>query len=182
MLETIANFGAVLTGLGAGWIVWLGLQLARRQRTDAWLDNLNQLHGQFWEDSDLAEVREWVASDAAYAALRDSIEVRFLKPDEMSRDDYRRIELLDKFFNFLIRVRVVDSQLDADRDLWSELSFSFWLDAVTDRGRWHLLVYFERAFGNTRLGSIVGNPTDSAGTEAFSKVRQRLLPPPSSEK
>jgi hypothetical protein len=175
MLEMIANVGAVLTGLGAGWIVWLGHQLARRQRTDAWLANLNQLHGQFWEDSDLAEVREWLASDAAYSALRDSIEIRFLKPGEMSSADYRYIELLDKFFNFLIRVRVVDSELDADRDLWSELSFSFWLDAVTDRSRWHLFVYFEHSFANTRLGSLVALPTDPAGSEALSRVRERLL-------
>jgi hypothetical protein len=175
MVEVTADLGAVLTGLGAGWIVWLGHQLARRQRTDVWLTNLNQLHGQFWDDSDLAEVREWLVSDAAYATLRDSIEIRFLNPHEMSSADYHRIELLDKFFNFLIRVLVVDSQLGVDRDLWSELSFSFWLDALTVRSRWHLLVYFERSFASTRLNSYVAFPTDSTESDALSKVREHLL-------
>ena len=68
MLEMVADFGAVLTGLGAGWIVWLGHQLARRQRADAWLENLNQLHGQFWEDPDFAEVREWSAPEERAAS------------------------------------------------------------------------------------------------------------------
>jgi hypothetical protein len=176
MIEVTADLGAVLTGVGAGWIVWLGHKLSRRQRTDEWLSNLNQLHGQFWDDSDLAEVREWLASDAAYSALCDSIEIRFLNPREMSSADYRRIDLLDKFFNFLIRVLVVDSQLDADRDLWSELSFSFWLDTLTVRRRWHLLVYFEQAFVHTRLGSLVVFPTDSTEREALSKVKEHLLP------
>ena len=178
MIEVTADIGAILTGLGAGWIVWLGYQLARRQRTDTWLANLNELHGEFWENSDLAEVREWLASDAAYSALRDSIEARFLNPDEMSSSDYRRIELLDKFFNFLLRVLVVDSQLDADRDLWSELSFSFWLDALTIRSRWHLLVYFEQGYANTRLGSLVTFPTDFTASEELSTVKERLLPQP----
>jgi hypothetical protein len=177
MLEMIADYGAVLTGLGAGWIVWLGHQLAHRQRTDSWLENLNRLHREFWEDSDLAEVREWLASDALYAELRGSIEMRYLNPGEMSRADYRRIELLDKFFNILIRVRVVDSQLEAERDLWSELSFSFWLEAVRDHHRWHLLVYFERSFANTRLGPLLQNPTAPAELEELGAVRTLLTPP-----
>jgi hypothetical protein len=175
MLEVIADVGAVLTGLGAGWIVWLGHQLARRQRTDAWLQNLNQLHGEFWDDPDLAEVREWLASGPAYEALRQSIEVRFLRPEEMSPADYHRIELLDKFFNFLIRVRLVDSELGAELDLWSELSFSFWLKAITDRSRWHLLVYFEHTFANTRLGPLLTAPDEGPDAEAVRDTRRQLL-------
>ncbi len=178
MLDIVANFGAVLTGLGAGWIVWLGHQLARRQRADAWLENLNHLHGQFWEDPDFAEVREWLASDAAYVALRESIEVRFLRPAHLSRDDYRRIDLLDKFFNFLIRVRLVDSQLDADRDLWGEMSFSFWLEVIGKHDRWHLWVYCKHFFGETRIGRLLSTPEERAASEALLNIRNRLLPQP----
>ena len=179
MLEVIADFGAFLTGLGAGWIVWLGHQLARRQRADAWLENLNHLHGLFWEDPDFAEVREWLASDAAYPALCESIEVRFLQPAQMSHEDYRRIELLDKFINFLIRVRVVDSQLDANVDLWGELSFSFWLEILGELGRWHVWVYFQHAFGETRIGPLLTEPSERVATEALLGVKNRLVPPPS---
>ena len=120
-ISIIADFGAVITGLLAAWVVWLGHRLTNRQRADAWLDHLNTLHRLFWEDADFVEVREFIALDSQYELLSISLETRFLQPKQMSRDDYQKIELLDKFFNFLIRVRLVDSQLDAKRDLWEEL-------------------------------------------------------------
>ncbi|UCC25168.1 MAG: hypothetical protein JSU98_15805 [Gemmatimonadales bacterium] len=176
MLDIFANVGAVITGLGAAWIVWLGHQLARRQRADAWLENLNELHGLFWEDSDFVQVREWLISDSAYKDLQAALEVRFLRPEQMDRAEYRCIEVLDKFLNFLIRVRVVDSQLEEERDLWSELSFSFWMESVTTHRRWHLLVYIDHFFGGTQLGSLLSMPVTPETSAELAEVRARLLP------
>jgi hypothetical protein len=176
MLDIVANVGAVITGLGAAWIVWLGHQLAHRQRSDAWLENLNQLHGLFWEDADFALVREWLISDQSYESLHEALEVRFLHPEQMNRAEYRCIEVLDKFLNFLIRVRLVDAQLEADQDLWSELSFSFWMEAITLHSRWNLVVYVDRFFGGTQLKQLINLPTAVAARAALAETRSRLLP------
>ena len=175
MLNTIADIGTILTGLGAAWIVWLGYRLAHRQRADTWLENLNHLHSLFWEDADFKKVREWLASDNAYADLQRSIEARFLHPEDMSTSDYGRIELLDKFFNFLIRVRLVDSQLQSKRDLWEELLFRFWLDEMSERQRWHMLIYFQHFFRMTRLGGIIKSAEQDHGNSDYNEIRHRLL-------
>ena len=173
-ISIIADFGAAITSLLAAWVVWLGHRLTSRQRADAWLDNLNKLHLLFWEDADFIEVREYIALDSQYEALCSSIEIRFLHPKQLTREDYHKMELLDKFFNFLIRVRLVDSQLDAKRDLWEELIFEYWLDSITDRQRWHLFMYFESFFGNTSIGNLLKSPEDPKSLKELNELRVRL--------
>jgi hypothetical protein len=170
MLEIVANLATLVTGIGAAWVVWLGLRLKRQQRADSWLTQLNELHKQFWDDPDFATVRRWLASDKAYEELRAALDTRFTRPAELSAEAYQQIEILDKFVNFLIRVRLVDSNLNADHDLWTELSFHFWFDAIADRGRWHIVVYLQHFFPGRALPALPRHDQDPELEQVWARL------------
>jgi hypothetical protein len=175
IINIIADIGAVITGLAAVWVVWLGHRLTNRQRSDTWLENLNKLQGVFWDDPDFIQVREWIALESQYRELSATIETRFLRPKQLTREEYKRIELLDKFFNFMIRVRLVDSQLDVKRNLWEELKFEWWIDAIVKRQRWELFMYYEHFFGETIIGALLKQPEDPNHRKELTEVRTTLL-------
>lgn len=138
-----------LLGL-AGVLIAAGLvyKFSRQQARESWLRTYKELHEFFWSDPDFREIRAWLACTDAYAKIQPVLEKRQLidkenRPsDSISEEEYKKLEKLDRFLNFLLRVIVLNPEFKRRRDLWDKLYFQYWLDQFYHPSRPELRWYF----------------------------------------
>ena len=147
-LQAIIGVVTTITGTVVAVFVYI---LSRQQLRDSWLQTYKELHETFWSDSTFRNVRAWLACDSAYEPLRAVLEKRRaideqrLSPTNLTQEEYSFLESLDRFFNFLIRVIVINPQFKRRPDLWKKLFFDYWLLQVTKRSEllWYLRRFYE---------------------------------------
>lgn len=132
-----------LTGLAGIFIAFFAYRLTNQQRIDTWFKTLNDFHQFFWEDEDLKQVRAWIANDKLYIYINTIISKRLKGRNNILDSEYRELEKLDKFFNFLLKVYIVSQSLGKQQQLWERLYFQYWIDDIILAKRYLLWIYFQ---------------------------------------
>jgi len=152
--ELIAILSAITTGLASiagAAIAWMLYRLNGRQQKESWLRAFTEFHEAFWNDSDMSEVRCWIAYERAYLDIkpilqkRKDIEEGKLSPETLEKREYEVIDKLDKFLNLVLRVDVISSLLKSDygQHLLRELFIDYWLKQSLRENRAELKWYVE---------------------------------------
>jgi hypothetical protein len=153
MSPLISNLLSSLIGLAGGLIAAvLVYKFSRQQARESWLRTYKELHEFFWSDSDFQEIRAWLACNRSYAKIQPILEKRQLiakehgLSDSLSEEEYKMLERLDRFLNFLLRVIVINPDFKRRKDLWDKLYFQYWLDQFYHPNRPELRWYFEEFY------------------------------------
>lgn len=165
LLQHISN----VAGVALAVLVYL---FNRQQKRGSWLAVFNDLHRQFWEDDQLARMRARLACDTEYDKLKIVIEKRLKDSVHLKADEYAFLEDLDKFFNFLLRVKVVNPQLGRCSKLWDDLYFQYWINKIYESRRYHIWVYFEAYYRKESIYLLNVEP-DSANREQYDQFIAR---------
>src|SRR6185369_2119085 len=168
-IDVLLKTSQALTGVASVAIAIFLARLGVKQRQDAWFKAFNELHHAFWNDGAMATVREWIANDDAYGALDAALMKRLASRADVTAAEYKMLEVLDKFFNFLLRAREVASELESHRDLWGRIYFQFWFDEILLAKRHRLWAYYVRFY---RANTEVLIPSLSA--EAIAAFEQEV--------
>ena len=145
-VQVLAGFLESLTGVASVFIAFFLFRLGKKQRSDSWFRSFNEIHHAFWVDEDFESVRGMIANDERYRELDSVLEKRFKGRDHVSAEEYRTLEAVDKFFNFLLRAREVADELGGHRDLWERIYFQYWVNAIIEIGRHRLWMYFMKYY------------------------------------
>jgi hypothetical protein len=143
-------------------IAWLLYRLNVQQQRDTWLRTFKDMHEAFWNDADMAEVRAWLACQAAYLeiepilAKRKRIEDGKDDPRNLSKEEYATLEKLDKFFNFMQRTLAIIERVKVarHRDLWHQFYVQYWLNVLRREDR-TLLQWYVKKFYNLTVGKLI---------------------------
>jgi hypothetical protein len=93
-----------------------------------------EVHREFWDDADMAEVRAWIACDDAYKEVQKIVEQRS-KDRQVSKEQYASLEKIDKFCSLMIRVARMSSKTMSmeQKEIWQSLYYAFWLSNCRKR-------------------------------------------------
>lgn len=145
--------GAVTSTAGAV-IAWMLYRLNKNQQKESWLKVYKEVHEAFWNDLMMAEVRSWIACEQAYLEIKPILQKRRnidegkLLSDNLSKSEYVLIDKLDRFLNLVLRINVVNSQLNFDygQGAWKTLFIEYWLIESMKENRSELDWYVQRFF------------------------------------
>lgn len=115
-------------------------RLDAASRKDNWVKTLRDFHQFFWTDSDLKEVRQWIANDMAYEDIRDVLGSRN-KNKSIPSHRYNILEKIDKFAALLLAYKRVMPQDLGHDDLLKRLFDDYWLGSITTKKRPELREY-----------------------------------------
>ncbi len=152
MLQLISTLLATLTGMASIVIAALAYKFSRQQARESWLRTYKELHETFWSDPDFRKIRAWLACNRSYSTIQPVLVKRQLidkglKPVEsLSEEEYKVLEKLDRFLNFLLRVIVINPEFKRRKDLWDKLYFQYWLERFYDSSRPELRWYFGKFY------------------------------------
>lgn len=153
MSGIISNILQGIIGLAGVVIAGLVYALSRQQKREAWLRTYKELHETFWSDVDFKDVRAWLACDESYSKIRpvfkkrQAIDEEGSVAGELSEEEYRVLEKMDRFLNFLMRVVVINPEFKRRRDLWEKLYFDYWLMQFGIPSRPELAWYLRKFYG-----------------------------------
>lgn len=114
-------------------IAYLLYQFQRQQAEDSWLETFRELHAEFWNDPDMAKVRNWIACDEAYQELEPVLRKR--AGGQVAASEYEKLEKVDKFCAFMIRiVRISAKTMTKEhKQMWNEVFYRYWLHSYHGR-------------------------------------------------
>lgn len=118
-------------------------KLNKQARSDNWYKTFNELHEAFWNDADFAKMREWIINDFEYSKIHEILKRRFFYGNHFDKEEYRDIEVIDKFFNFMLKAQEVGTQLNENDRLWEKLYFNYWVDDIINKERYLLWKYYQ---------------------------------------
>lgn len=145
----LANLFIGLAGILLALAVY---RLSRLQLRDSWLRIFGEIHAAFWTDEDIEKIRHCLAYSEAYEPLGKVLERRRDLHEgvegaaELSQDEYKLLDRLDKFLNLLARAIGVKLEFSWRRKLWQSLFFQFWLSAAMDPKKPELTWYLEEFY------------------------------------
>ena len=124
-LATICSSTAILMG---ALTAFRAFQLNRRTTEESWFKILRDIHKEFWDDKDIALVRTWLCSDEIYKELEVILNERKNKTID-KKDDYEKLEALDKYCALMIRVKSLSTaeMTKEQRDIFETLNYDLWL-------------------------------------------------------
>ncbi len=155
----IAVVGVVLSIIGLVFTYLFHL-LIKQIKRDAFLINMGLIHKEFWETKDCKTVRSWVACDQAWEEVKPTLVKRLADLEESTRanpkgttshattltlDDYKKLEMLDRFCNTLFRVERTDPDFNEHRRAYRQLFLKYWLEQALSREQLNL--YMLRFYG-----------------------------------
>lgn len=138
ILGTIASLSLAATAL-------LTHFFQRRQKAEAWYQTFRELYARFWTDEQIAEVRSWIACDAAYEKVRPTLGQRF--KGEVAVEEYWILERVDRFCALIIQIVQLNPEKgnSEQKKYYSELYDRYWFDKVrTRRELWKYVEKFWR--------------------------------------
>lgn len=100
---------------------------------EPWVKTSREFHHEFWNDKGLARARKWLCCNNAYKEeLLPILEKRLASDDSISSKEYEKLEALDKFFSFMIRVATVDTYTFRNKkfETWEEIGFMYWFNII----------------------------------------------------
>ena len=104
-----------------------------RKEQSEWRKDFRELYQQFWDSTEMGEVRAWLACDEGYKIIEPVLQRRL--NGNTTLEDYAILEKLNRFSALLIRI-INMNNLPASKEervLWKELYFSFWLKKIHNR-------------------------------------------------
>ena len=109
-----------------------------RQMTNEWLERFRILYGKFWDDSIIAEVREWISNDKSYnSEIKELLNTRNSRLEcDIDSNDYIKLEKIDRFCSLLVRVRSFGVEIKmtpSQKELWGKLLYEFWIGRMRNR-------------------------------------------------
>lgn len=122
----------------------LAYKLNSRLREDAWARTLREFHQFFWTDSDCKEVRSWIACQSAYDRVADVLAKR-KSGTELTEEEYKEIEKIDKFFALLIAFRQIEERHKIHKDISKRLFDTYWIKEI-DREKRQSLHWYMNEF------------------------------------
>lgn len=156
MSEILSHALQAIIGFAGVVIAGLVYVLSRQQARESWLRTYKELHETFWSDTDFRKIRAWLACDNSYSKIRPTLKKRQMinnEPclsDSMSEEEYRILEKLDRFLNFLMRVVVINPEFKKREDLWEKLYFRYWLKQFGHPNRpelrWYLRKFYPQLY------------------------------------
>lgn len=109
----------------------------RKQLDDAWLDRFRNLYAEFWNDKDMVYSRGLITNKLAYDGLEVILKKRNShKECDMTLDEYKVLEAMDKFCSIMARVRSFAMSIamsEVQEDLWGDLLYNFWMLKINNR-------------------------------------------------
>lgn len=147
-------------------IPYIAYRYQIRQSENLWLDTFRTLHADFWNNQDMAIVRKWIACDEAYEEIR-PILLNRLNHKQVSKEDYDKLEMIDKFGAFMVRatkiipLKMTNEQL---RTLHA-LHYDYWLQKCI-KDRTELADYLREFWPSLR--KILNNTNNSSGIKISS--------------
>lgn len=100
---------------------------------EPWVKTSREFHHEFWTNEDLAKARKWLCCNNAYKEeLLPILQKRLKSDDLISSLEYDKLEALDKFFSFMVRVATVDTYTFRNNKFktWEEIGFMYWFNII----------------------------------------------------
>ena len=138
-------FSAIIGAAGVVISVLL-YRLSCQRRRESWLKTFMDMHHEFWKEPDYAEVRSWLACDVAFKSIAPVLRKREKCPSEITDSEYKILEKLDKFLNFMARIVEVNPEFPRQGDVWERLFFEYWLKECAHKKRKELHWYLKRFY------------------------------------
>jgi hypothetical protein len=118
-----------------------------------WQKLFIDINESFWNDEEIKQARYWLAYPKAYREIsqilthRQSIDTNPKATKELTKTEYMKLDILDKYLSLLTRIVGVNPDLPKHRELWKAVFFKYWLDKCFDVDRpelvWYIKNYFE---------------------------------------
>ncbi len=108
----------------------------RRTVQTAWIDSYRLLYAEFWKDEGIATVRNLITNDVEYTEAEKILRNRLdTKSNNLSVDQNKVIESIDRFCALLIRIKFFESLrlTRKQRALWNETYRDFWIAQIRKR-------------------------------------------------
>ncbi len=130
----------------------MALVWSKNQHREGWLHVIKEIHSDFWHDSDMIEVRAWLANDEAYQSVQPLFKKRsdrIIGRDDaqaLSAEEYKAtIDKLDKFLHLMLRVIEVNPHMSKQEKVLHEL-FAYWINRVNSQERKEIRIYTQHYF------------------------------------
>jgi len=141
----LAGIGAILVAVAA-WVTLYIVDLKANQR--AWYEGFRELYSEFWNDPTLIVVRTWIATEPGYEAFLPVLKKRLASQiDVLDTEEYRQLDLLDRFCALIIRVTLFGQQRmsRAQRVLYERTFEQYWIRKMESRPE--MAEYIRRLWG-----------------------------------
>ncbi|MDP2209428.1 MAG: hypothetical protein Q8K98_11775 [Bacteroidota bacterium] len=135
-----------IIGIASIAIAYYVYKLEKQKRLDAWYKTFNELHQYFWNDADFTDVRSIIANNDKYNEIDIILKKRLAEIKNITQIEYKALEKMDKFFNFMLRAHEVTKELRQDKNLWRYLYFHYWINEIINAKRYSLYKYYERFY------------------------------------
>jgi hypothetical protein len=105
--------------------------------TEEWYRYNCEIYDSFYNDSDIVQVRAWIANDSEYDDLLGTLSARLDGNGNanLTADDYKKLEKLDKFCSLLVRIihlhnyRISEEQ----RVILGRIYYNYWVSNLSSR-------------------------------------------------
>lgn len=150
-METIRELVQPLIALLGFVIACLIYRLNVETRKDNWAKTLREFHQFFWTDSDLKNVREWIASDVAYEEIKPVLILRHQEKD-IDAKSYEVLDKIDKFAALLLAFKRLLPKKIMREEVLKKLFDDYWLGSITTNKRPELRAYILKYFQELEPG------------------------------
>ena len=140
-------------GLAGILVAFAVYQHSKQLEQNNWQKLFIDINESFWNDEEIKQARYWLAYPRAYKELRQilihrqSIDEHQEKAKELTKVEYIKLDILDKYLSLLTRIVGVNPDLPRHRELWKAVFFKYWLDKCFEVDRpeliWYIKSYFE---------------------------------------
>lgn len=159
--EIVDATSSLVVGAVGAAIAALLYGLNKAQLRDAWMQAYRETNEAFWNDTDMLQVRAWLAHDAEYKKISPLLQCRCESTESMcvSRDELVVLDTLDKFLNLMVRVVAIDQTLRSEhgQNQWRSLFFGFWIAKCTSDSRLELRNYIARYYPELATSEMFRN-------------------------
>lgn len=107
-----------------------------RKVEEPWVKTYREMHNEFWGNEKLAIVRKWLCCNKMYEdGLCKILNLRLTDKNALTVEDYDKLEILDQFCSFMLRIVNVDMDqrnIKARKTMY-DLGFLFWMTRLVKR-------------------------------------------------
>ncbi|MCB1471242.1 MAG: hypothetical protein KDK08_29660 [Rhizobiaceae bacterium] len=148
-----SNIGSILSGVAlllvaaAAWRTYF--KFSKITLFDNWINRQSSVYDEFWNVETNFRVRWYIISDIGYRELVPVL-IKRLSHEELTLEEYEKIEALDRFIMPMARFRYFDSETNfaERRALWDRF-FGLWIKEI--RKRKELSKYIEQYWDDAKI-------------------------------
>ena len=150
--EFLNNLLQSFIGLAGILVAFAVYRHSKQLEQNNWQKLFIDINESFWNDEEIKQARYWLAYPKAYREIsqilthRQNIDTNPKVTKELTKTEYIKLDILDKYLSLLTRIVGVNPDLPKHRELWKAVFFKYWLDKCFETDRPELIWYIENYF------------------------------------